>query len=99
MEQQENQNQRRVRDSVFILSSAIHSKHGIYSSEERLKQTIESCKSILSRVDRKENNIVILDGGYKELSLEEKKELEPYIKVFFSFAESMAMYNITYKID
>jgi hypothetical protein len=95
MEQSLHQENQKQNDSVFVISSAIHAKHGIYSSEERLKQTIETCKSVLARAPV---DIIILDGGYKQLSQEEQKEIESYITVFYSFADAMNVQEIQ-KID
>jgi len=78
-------------ESVFLVSSAIHAKHGIYDSDTRFKQTIETCKSIRERCDAK---IIILDGGYQDLTLEEKSELVDYIDEFFSFSEEEVVKQI-----
>lgn len=66
------------------MSSAIHAKHGVYDTETRFKQTIETCKSIRERCDAR---IIILDGGYKDLTSEEKAELVDYIDEFYTFSE------------
>jgi len=71
-------------ESVFLVSSAIHAKHGIYDTETRFKQTIETCKSIRERCDAK---IIILDGGHEDLTSKEKAELVDYIDEFFTFSE------------
>jgi hypothetical protein len=70
-------------ESVFLISSAIHAKHGIYDTETRFKQTIETCKSIRERCDAK---IIILDGGYQELTSEERHEITDYIDEFYTFS-------------
>jgi hypothetical protein len=72
-------------ESLFLVSSAIHTKHGVYSPEQRLEQTIETCKSIKSRCPA---DIMIIDGGDKDLSDEEKEKLSPHIFTFISFCES-----------
>ena len=78
-------------ESLFLVSSAIHTKHGIFSPEQRLQQTIETCKSIKSRCPA---DIMIIDGGDKDLSDDEKKELSPHIDTFVSFCESPHLKNI-----
>ena len=78
-------------ESLFLVSSAIHTKHGIFSPEQRLQQTIETCKSIKSRCPA---DIMIIDGGDKDLSEDEKKELSPHIDTFVSFCESPHLKNI-----
>jgi len=72
--------------SLFIVSSAIHANHGVFDKNERLNQTIETCKSIRQRVS--DCDIFILDGGTKDLSDEEKDKLQPYINDFYSYADS-----------
>ena len=56
MENQQTQNPQEQENpqnnkSLFVVSSAIYSNHGVYDTKERLLQTIETCKSIHSRVD------------------------------------------------
>lgn len=72
--------------SLFIVSSAIHANHGVFDKNERLNQTIETCKSIRQRVS--DCDIFILDGGTKDLSDEEKDKLQPYMDNFYSYADS-----------
>lgn len=78
-------------ESLFLVSSAIHTKHGIFNPAQRLQQTIETCKSIKSRCPA---DIMIIDGGDKDLSDDEKKELSPHIDTFVSFCESPQLKNI-----
>lgn len=78
-------------ESLFLVSSAIHTTHGIFTPEQRLKQTIETCKSIKSRCPA---HIMIIDGGDKDLSDDEKKELSPHIDTFVSFCDSPQLKNI-----
>lgn len=87
--QQRNQNQ--VNESAFVVSSAIHAKFGVYSAEERLNQTIETCKSIRSRAPA---DIILLDGGTSHLTEEEKEKLKDHITLFYSFSESQDIKEI-----
>lgn len=82
---QEQENQQNNK-SLFVVSSAIHSNHGVYDTNERLSQTIETCKSIRSRVDS--CDIILLDGGTSDLSNEEKNELNPHIDNFYSYSDT-----------
>jgi hypothetical protein len=91
MENQQTQNPQEQENpqnnkSLFVVSSAIYSNHGVYDTKERLLQTIETCKSIHSRVDS--CDIILLDGGTSDLSDEEKDELNPYINEFYSYADT-----------
>jgi len=72
-------------DSVFLVSSAIHAKHGVYDTQTRLEQTIETCKSIRNRCDAE---IIILDGGYQDITEKERDILSPHINKFYSFADA-----------
>lgn len=72
-------------ESVFLVSSAIHAKHGIYDTQTRLEQTIETCKSIRNKCDAE---IVVLDGGYKDITGEERDILSQHIDKFYSFADA-----------
>jgi hypothetical protein len=81
--------------SLFLVSSAIHTKHGVYDAEARLNQTIETCKSIKSRCNA---DIILLDGGEKSLTIEEKKILSDYIHRFYDFTEEDTVKQIQ-KID
>jgi hypothetical protein len=85
---QENQS---LNDSVFVVSSAIHAKFGVYSTEERLNQTIETCKSIRSRVPA---DIIVLDGGISNLNEDEKEKLKEHITLYYSFSESQDIKEI-----
>lgn len=71
-------------ECLFLVSSAIHTKWGVYSTEERLQQTIDTCKSIKERAPA---DVILLDGGEKVLSDEEQKILEPHLDMMFSFSE------------
>lgn len=81
--------------SLFLVSSAIHTKHGVYDAETRLNQTIETCKSIKSKCNA---DIILLDGGNQSLTIEEKKILSDYIHRFYDFTEEDTVKQIQ-KID
>jgi hypothetical protein len=72
-------------DGVFLVSSAIHAKHGIYDTSTRLEQTIETCKSIRNKCDA---DIIVLDGGYQDITEKERDTLSQYIHKFYSFADA-----------
>lgn len=87
MQNQQNQEEQKQKNkSLFVVSSAIHANHGVYKTEERMAQTIETCKSIRERV--KDCDIILLDGGTKDISEEEQKQLDPHIQHFYSYADS-----------
>jgi|688.fasta_scaffold22711_6 hypothetical protein len=52
--------------NLFLISSAINAKHGIYTPRERFAQTAATCKSIQTYCPGAE--MIILDGGVREIS-------------------------------
>jgi hypothetical protein len=82
MEKNQTQNPR----SAFVVSSAIHAKHGIYGSNQRLDQSIETFKSIQKYASGAD--IIVLDGGCQHLTNEEKEKLKSYITTFYSFVDA-----------
>lgn len=73
-----------LKSNCFLVSSAIHVKHGVYSSEERFAQTIGTCKSIREKTFA---DICLLDGGYKDLEESERKELQKYCNLIINFSD------------
>jgi hypothetical protein len=90
---QENQHQQsnQKSKSVFVVSSAIHAKHGVYSSEERIEQSIRTFESIRKHTD---SDIIVLDGGYKNISSEEQDKLKEYITAFYNFSDTQNIQDI-----
>ena len=78
-------------DGLFLVSSAIHTNHGIYTDEQRLEQTIDTLKSIKQRCDV---DIVLLDGGLKAPTEDEQKLLGEYTKGIISFSDAPSMKDI-----
>lgn len=78
-------------DGLFLVSSAIHTNHGIYNTEQRLEQTINTLKSIRQRCDV---DIILLDGGLKSPSDEERKVLEEYTDSIISFSDASSIKDI-----
>jgi hypothetical protein len=78
-------------ESIFLVSSAIHTNHGVYSAEQRLEQTINTLKSIRQRCDA---DIIILDGGLKAPTDKERKVLEEYAKNIVSFSDAPTIKDI-----
>jgi hypothetical protein len=78
-------------DGLFLVSSAIHTNHGIYSAEQRLEQTVNTLKSIKQRCDA---DIILLDGGLKSPTEEERKVLEEYTDSIISFSDASSIKDI-----
>lgn len=82
----------RKSDCLFLVSSAIHAKHGIYNTQERLVQTLRTCRSIKSKVP--DCTVYVLDGGYKNISDDYGNELRNYIDKFYNFSENRNVINV-----
>ena len=95
MQNQNNQQSQESQDPknkiLFIVSSAIHTEHGVYTPEQRLKQTVETCKSIHARAPA---DVMILDGGRKQLDPSEEAMLSGLIKTFYSYADDKEVQSI-----
>lgn len=72
-------------DALFLVSSAIHARHGIYNASQRLGQTIDTCESIRKLCPHA--TIVVLDGGVNNLSVEEKEVLGRYTSSLVEFSD------------
>lgn len=77
--------------SLFVVSSAIHAKHGVYSTQERLQQTIATLESIRERVSC---DIIVLDGGSEHLTEDERKELNDHVDIFYSFVDEESVKEV-----
>lgn len=78
-------------ESLFLVSSAIHTKHGVYSPQQRLEQTIETLKSIKDRCDA---DIVILDGGDVIPTEDEQAQLTKYARAIVSFSDAPSVMQV-----
>jgi hypothetical protein len=63
----------------------------VYNPEQRLEQTLNTLKSIKERCDA---DIVLLDGGLKSPTDEERKVLEEYTKGIVSFSDAPSIKDI-----
>jgi hypothetical protein len=64
--------------SLFLVTSAIYTSYGKFSTEKRIEQTFETFKSIEKYAPN--SKIIALDAGEQEL----KNELEPYEVINYS---------------
>lgn len=62
--------------SLFLVTSAIYTSYGKYSTEERIEQTKETIKSI--KTYTKDSKIVLLDAGEKSVDIDFGVELIDY---------------------
>lgn len=68
---------------AFAVTSAINTKFGVYTTEQRLQQTIDTMRSIKSRVP--DARIIVLESGNQKLSDEQFKALAMYASFIIDF--------------
>lgn len=69
---------------LFLVSSAIHTKHGIYSAEQRLDQTIGTLESIKKHAP--DARILLVESSAKQsITDEENDKLKPYLEGILNF--------------
>lgn len=78
--------------SLFIISSAIHTRFGVYNEQERIEQTYNTCKSIKEKCD--DFDIIILDGGEKQISNKNFDKISKLTIGVYSFAEDLNIKKI-----
>lgn len=76
---------------LFIVTSAIHTKFGIYSTQERIEQTIETFNSIKRHMNSGafgyniDYDICLIECGQESVTPEEESQLEPYVTYFIDY--------------
>lgn len=84
-------------ESLFLISSAITTRYGVYHRGTRIRQTKETIASI--RTHSPSSDIVIIDGGQRDLEdYEKKSEMMNGILEFRSFASDDTVKQIQ-KVD
>ncbi len=67
--------------SLFLLSSAIHTKHGQFTSKERMDQTLNTLKSIKEKIP--DSSIILAESSAKQsVTDDEIKALSKYANIF-----------------
>lgn len=69
--------------SLFIVTSAIHTRFGVYNTDQRLQQTIETFNSIRQKCDA---DIILLDAGEQVISEQDVSLLKLYASDILQFA-------------
>lgn len=81
---------------VFLVTSAIYTDHGIYSSTERMAQTIKTFESIQEYCS--EADIILLEASAKQsITEDDTKELSKYTKLIINQHIDTEIQNI-YKL-
>lgn len=70
--------------SLFLVTSAIYTRFGVYDKQQRLQQTLSTLDSIKSRCDA---DIILLDAGQSPLSEEDKALFSHHLIDVVQFAE------------
>lgn len=79
-------------ESLFLISSAITTRYGVYHRVNRIKQTKETIASVQKYCPNAD--IVVIDGGQRDLEDYEKKSLFGGILEFRSFASDATVRQI-----
>ena len=69
---------------LFLISSAIHVKHGVFTAEQRLDQTILTLQSIRDKMPDADI-LVVESSGKQSITDEETEKLKPYIAGLLNF--------------
>lgn len=83
-------------ESLFLISSAITTRYGVYHRATRIKQTKDTIASIQTHCPKAD--FVILDGGQRDLEEFEKKSISSVAVEFRSFASDDTVKQIQ-KVD
>ncbi len=80
-------------NSLFLVSSAIRTKHGVFSAEERLQQTIATFESIKAKLS---NAKIILceSSGAQSITAEEIEILQPHLFGLLNFNSDVQVQDI-----
>jgi len=62
--------------SLFLVTSAIYTKFGVYDHNQRLQQTVDSLRSIHQFCNA---DVILIDAGNYALSENDKNQLSPYL--------------------
>ena len=69
---------------LFLISSALHTKHGIFSAEQRLSQTILTLESIKDKIPNA-RILIIESSAEASITEDETKTLEPLVEGILNF--------------
>lgn len=81
---------------LFILTSALNTKFGVYNAEQRLAQTIDSINSIKKHCPSAD--IAIIEMAGVPLTTEQSATLKSHVTMFFDYTNDedvMGIYNST----
>ena len=79
--------------TLWLVSSAIHTKHGIFSAEQRLEQTILTLESIKA-VDPNARILIVESSAEKSITDEEVDKTKPYIEELLNYNSDQQVQEI-----
>jgi hypothetical protein len=82
---------------LFLVSSAINTKFGVFDSEQRLTQTIATIQSIKQRVPAA--NICLIEMGAIELTQDQRQQLREHATAIVEFANDEAVQSLYHSTD
>ena len=77
--------------SLFLVTSAIYTRFGVYDKQQRLQQTLSTLDSIKSKCNA---DIILLDAGESSLSEEDKALFSNHLIDIVQFSTDPAVKNI-----
>jgi hypothetical protein len=76
----------------FILTSALNTRFGVFNTDQRLAQTLDTVKSIRDRVP--DAHITLLEMAGEPLKDSQRDELQHHVNVIFNFTDDTTVKEI-----
>jgi hypothetical protein len=84
--------------TLFLIGSALHTKHGVYSAEQRLEQTINTLKSVKDKIP--DAQIILSESsGESSITEEESAILKPYLLGLINYNTDIQVQQIYKSTD
>jgi len=81
---------------LFICTSALHTKHGVFTAEQRLAQTIQTFESIKAKVP--DSRILLIESsGESSITEEESEKIKPYVEGILNYNPDQQVQDV-YKL-
>ena len=69
---------------LFLVTSSVHTRHGVFTAEQRFDQTIKTFESIKSKVPNADI-LLIESSGKQSITEEEAEKMKPFITGLLNF--------------
>lgn len=76
----------------FVVTSAINTRFGVFKTEERIQQTIDTIASIRARVP--DAVIALLEMAGESLTAEQQEVLQPHVDILINFSNDVMVKEI-----